>query len=84
MTFFPFESLPATWVITLLTHLFPKLHPSVHYPKLYHPFGFQAAINYQIECPFNVPEDFFMVKPLSGYEDKYQGKVIYPPGVHNV
>ncbi|GCL36204.1 hypothetical protein SR1949_13060 [Sphaerospermopsis reniformis] len=30
MTFFPFESLPATWVITLLTHLFPKLHPSVH------------------------------------------------------
>ncbi|MBC5795299.1 MAG: N-acetyltransferase [Sphaerospermopsis sp.] len=54
------------------------------YPKLYHPFGFQAAINYQIECPFNVPEDFFMVKPLSGYEDKYQGKVIYPPEVHNV
>jgi putative acetyltransferase len=50
------------------------------YPKLYHPFGFQPSINYQIECPFDVPEDVFMVKQLSGYEDNYKGKVIYPPG----
>lgn len=53
------------------------------YPKLYQPFGFQPSINYQIECPFDVPEDVFMAKPLSGYEDKYKGKVIYPPGFQN-
>lgn len=49
------------------------------YPKLYTPFGFQASINYQIESPFSVPEDVFMVKTLSGYEEKYKGKVVYPP-----
>lgn len=50
------------------------------YPKIYNPFGFKPSINYQIECPFNAPEDVFMVKTLSGYEEKYKGKVIYPPG----
>jgi putative acetyltransferase len=53
------------------------------YPKLYNPFGFQPSINYQIESPFPVPEDVFMVKPLSGYEKKYQGKVVYPPAFMN-
>ncbi|MEA5579555.1 N-acetyltransferase, partial [Anabaena sp. UHCC 0451] len=49
------------------------------YPKLYTPLGFQPSINYQIESPFPVPEDVFMVKPLSGYQEKYKGKVVYPP-----
>ncbi|MFM2064724.1 MAG: hypothetical protein RLZZ507_4395 [Cyanobacteriota bacterium] len=53
------------------------------YPKLYAPFGFQPSINYQIESPFPVPEDVFMVKPLSGYEEKYKGKVVYPPAFLN-
>jgi putative acetyltransferase len=48
------------------------------YPKLYTPFGFQPSINYQIESPFDVPEDVFMVKTFSGYEKKYKGKVVYP------
>ncbi|MBK1987829.1 N-acetyltransferase [Sphaerospermopsis aphanizomenoides BCCUSP55] len=54
------------------------------YPKLYHPFGFQPSINYQIESPFPVPEDVFMVKTLSGYEEKYRGKVVYPPAFDGV
>jgi putative acetyltransferase len=49
------------------------------YPQVYTPFGFQPSTNYQIESPFDVPEDVFMVKPLSAYEEKYNGKVIYPP-----
>ncbi|TAF07377.1 MAG: N-acetyltransferase [Nostocales cyanobacterium] len=53
------------------------------YPKLYTPFGFQPSINYQIESPFPVPEDVFMVKTLSGYEEKYKGKVVYPPAFMN-
>ena len=54
------------------------------YPQLYTPFGFQPSINYQIESPFDVPEDVFMVKPLSGYEEKYKGKVVYPPAFDGV
>lgn len=49
------------------------------YPKLYKPFGFQPSINYQIESPFDVPEEVFMVKTLSGYEAKYKGNIVYPP-----
>lgn len=48
------------------------------YPQLYTPFGFQPSINYQIESPFPVPEDVFMVKTLSGYQENYKGKVVYP------
>lgn len=54
------------------------------YPQLYTPFGFQPSINYQIDSPFDVPEDVFMVKPLSGYEEKYKGKVVYPPAFDGV
>ncbi|NET01145.1 MAG: N-acetyltransferase [Sphaerospermopsis sp. SIO1G2] len=54
------------------------------YPKLFNPFGFQPSINYQINSPFDVPEDVFMVKPLSGYDEQYKGKVVYPPAFHIV
>jgi putative acetyltransferase len=54
------------------------------YPQLYTPCGFQPSINYQIESPFDVPEDVFMVKTLSGYEEKYKGKVVYPPAFDGV
>jgi len=45
----------------------------------YKRFGFQPSVNYKITSPFPVPEDFLMVKPLQNYQEKYQGKVIYPP-----
>lgn len=49
------------------------------HPHFYNRFGFQPSVNYKITSPFPVPEDVFMVKPLQNYQEKYQGKVIYPP-----
>ncbi len=50
------------------------------YPK----FGFVPSTNYQIESPFPVPEAAFMAKPLSDYQEKYRGKIIYPPAFSDV
>jgi putative acetyltransferase len=49
------------------------------HPHFYTRFGFEASVNYKITSPFPVPEDVFMVKPLQKYQEKYQGKVVYPP-----
>lgn len=49
------------------------------HPHFYTRFGFQPSVNYKITSPFPVPEDVFMVKPLETYQEKYQGKVVYPP-----
>ncbi|MBW4572506.1 MAG: N-acetyltransferase [Tolypothrix carrinoi HA7290-LM1] len=49
------------------------------HPHFYTRFGFEASVNYKITSPFPVPEDVFMVKPLQNYQEKYQGKVVYPP-----
>ncbi|HLO87624.1 MAG TPA: N-acetyltransferase [Nostocaceae cyanobacterium] len=54
------------------------------HPDFYPRFGFQPAVNYQIESPFPVPEEVFMVKTLRNYQDKYRGKVVYPPAFLNV
>lgn len=48
------------------------------HPHFYDRFGFQPSISYEIDSPFPVPEDVFMVKVLQSYEKKYQGKVVYP------
>ncbi|WP_009630600.1 GNAT family N-acetyltransferase [Synechocystis sp. PCC 7509] len=47
-------------------------------PQFYNRFGFKPSVCYQIESPFPVPEDFFMVKTLNNYRDQ-KGKVVYPP-----
>ncbi|MGM3304904.1 GNAT family N-acetyltransferase [Anabaena sp. WFMT] len=49
------------------------------YPSFYTRFGFVPSVDYQIESPFPVPDDVFMVKTLQSYDKKYKGKVIYPP-----
>lgn len=49
------------------------------HPHFYTRFGFEPSVNYKITSPFPVPEDVFMVKPLQNYQEKYQGKVVYPP-----
>ncbi|MUL37763.1 GNAT family N-acetyltransferase [Gloeocapsopsis dulcis] len=54
------------------------------HPQFYSRFGFQPSVNYDIESPFPVPEDVFMVKPLANYQEKYQGKVVYPPAFQEV
>ena len=48
------------------------------HPHFYTRFGFEPSINYKITSSFPVPEDVFMVKPLQTYQEKFQGKVVYP------
>lgn len=48
-------------------------------PQFYSKFGFQPSINYQIQSPFPVPNQYFQVKPLKNYQKFYQGTVVYPP-----
>ncbi|MBP0017079.1 MAG: carbon-phosphorus lyase complex subunit PhnI [Cyanobacteria bacterium SBLK] len=45
------------------------------YPR----FGFEPAEPYGIEPPFPLPPEVFMVKYLSHCQQKYTGKIIYPP-----
>ncbi|MBD2387668.1 GNAT family N-acetyltransferase [Cylindrospermum sp. FACHB-282] len=52
--------------------------------QFYNRFGFEPSVNYEIESPFAVPEDFFMVKLLQSYQKKYKGKVVYPPAFDRV
>ncbi|MBX9255754.1 N-acetyltransferase [Desmonostoc muscorum CCALA 125] len=49
------------------------------HPEFYTRFGFQTSVIYGIESPFPVPEEFFMVKTLESYQERYKGKVVYPP-----
>ncbi|OUL28041.1 GNAT family N-acetyltransferase [Nostoc sp. T09] len=54
------------------------------HPPFYSRFGFELSVNYAIESPFPVPEEFFMVKPLQSYQERYKGKVVYPPAFEKV
>ncbi|MBW4563168.1 MAG: N-acetyltransferase [Mojavia pulchra JT2-VF2] len=54
------------------------------HPQFYNRFGFEPSVNYKIESPFSVPEEFFMVKPLQSYQEMHKGKVIYPPAFEMV
>ncbi|MCC5618556.1 N-acetyltransferase [Nostoc sp. CHAB 5836] len=54
------------------------------HPHFYSRFGFQASVVYEIESPFPIPEDVFMVKPLQSYQKKYKGKVVYPAAFDGV
>lgn len=47
-------------------------------PKFYTRFGFQPTINYGIQSPFDVPDEYFMVKFLNGDRRNFSGKVSYP------
>ncbi|MBD2529460.1 N-acetyltransferase [Nostoc flagelliforme FACHB-838] len=54
------------------------------HPHFYTRFGFESSIGYDIESPFPVPEDVFMVKPLQNYHQRYKGKVVYPKAFQGV
>ncbi len=54
------------------------------HPPFYNRFGFEPSVNYEIESPFPVPAEFFMVKPLQSYQKIYKGKVAYPPAFEKV
>lgn len=54
------------------------------HPQFYCRFGFEPSVCYGISSPFPVPEDAFMVKQLLHYQDRYRGKVVYPPAFRAV
>ena len=54
------------------------------HPQFYSRFGFEPSVIYGIESPFEVPEEFFWVKPLKNYQTCYRGKLIYPPAFTGV
>ncbi|WP_375478842.1 GNAT family N-acetyltransferase [uncultured Nostoc sp.] len=54
------------------------------HPQFYTRFGFQLSVVYEIESPFPVPEEFFMVKALQNYQKQYKGKVVYPDAFNEV
>ncbi|AFZ02654.1 GNAT family N-acetyltransferase [Calothrix sp. PCC 6303] len=53
-------------------------------PSFYNRFGFMSSAIYDIKCPFDVPEDVFMVKIFKNFQVKYQGEVVYPPAFSRV
>ena len=46
--------------------------------KFYSRFGFKPAIDSGIQSPFDLPEQYFMVKKLTGDRQLVRGKVVYP------
>jgi predicted N-acetyltransferase YhbS len=53
-------------------------------PNFYNRFGFSPAINYGIRSPFDVPDEYFMVKFYIRNIQNYQGKIIYPAAFNDV
>ena len=53
-------------------------------PKFYNRFGFKPAINYGIQSPFDVPNEYFMVKHLNSESEKLSGIISYPSAFQNV
>jgi predicted N-acetyltransferase YhbS len=49
-------------------------------PKYYERFGFTPADAVGIEPPPETPgPQYFMIRPLAGYEPAFRGRAIYPP-----
>jgi len=52
-------------------------------PAYYPRFGFEPAMDHHIDKPAHeVPDEAFMVYPLSSYDPKYCGRLVYPPAFH--
>lgn len=47
------------------------------HPEYYPKFGFEPASKFGMNSPFDVPDDVFMAKPLTAYNEKICGNVIY-------
>lgn len=53
-------------------------------PQFYSHFNFEPSVRYGIESPFSVPDEVFMIKPLKNYQERYRGKIVYPPAFSGV
>lgn len=47
------------------------------HPQFYPRFGFDRASSYNMNPPFPVPDEAFMVKILTGDRVSYRGKILY-------
>jgi putative acetyltransferase len=47
------------------------------HPEYYPKFGFEPASRFGMSSPFDVADDVFMAKPLSAFNEKICGNVIY-------
>lgn len=57
----------------------------VGHPEYYPRFGFVRASSMGIEPPWpDIPDEAFMVKPLSGYKEHMRGVVRYPKAFEDV
>ncbi|HEY9767116.1 MAG TPA: N-acetyltransferase [Coleofasciculaceae cyanobacterium] len=52
--------------------------------KFYARFGFKPASDYGIQSPFDVPNEYFMVKFLTQDSKNYRGKIRCPLAFNNV
>ena len=53
-------------------------------PEFYHRFEFKPASKYSIDSPFDIPDEYFMVKFLTDEDRNYSGKIKYPAAFSEV
>ena len=53
-------------------------------PKFYHRFRFKPASKYGIDSPFDVGNEYFMVKFVTHEGHNYRGKIKYPAAFDNI
>jgi putative acetyltransferase len=51
-----------------------------YYPR----FGFEPASAFGISTPYDVPDEFWMILPLPGYDPSIRGQIVYPPAFDSV
>ena len=51
-----------------------------YYPR----FGFEPASAFGISTAYEVPDEYWMILPLPGYDPGIRGQVVYPPPFDNV
>jgi putative acetyltransferase len=54
------------------------------HPDYYPRFGFRPARQYEIETPYDAPDEAWMALRLPAYDDRVRGTVLYPPAWDSV
>lgn len=49
------------------------------HPRYYPRFGFRPASRYGITPPEPLPDEVFLARPLTAYDDTFRGALVYPP-----
>lgn len=54
------------------------------HPDYYPRFGFRPASRYGITPPEALPDEVFLARPLTGYQETFRGELRYPPAFDGV